>query len=97
MYLRTIVASKLIVFAKQLKILMMTVICLSVVNCSIENSQGIGSDHWVDTKSLTQLTAGIRVDPIGCNHYMNGVGFEGYFSERQTPYGLLVGWGVAPT
>jgi len=49
-----------------------------------------------DTKDLSQLKAGIWVDPTGCDHWMIDDGLEGYMSQRLHRNGKPVCSGVAP-
>lgn len=83
---------------KILKITALTVMGLTISGCT--GGQRTGSERWVDSgfdsKSLTQLVAGIWVDPNGCDHWMIDDGLEGYLSERLTPDGRPVCSGVAP-
>jgi hypothetical protein len=83
---------------KILKITALTVMGLAVSGCV--DGQRTGSERWVDpgidSKSLTQLVAGIWVDPNGCDHWIIDDGVEGYLSERLTPDGRPVCSGVAP-
>lgn len=51
--------------------------------------------HIVDGKDLSQLKAGIWVDPTGCDHWIIDDGFEGYLSQRLSPEGKPVCSGVA--
>ena len=53
-------------------------------------------DRGFDAKDLSQLRAGIWVDPNGCDHWIIDDGFEGYLSQRLDPYGKPVCSGVAP-
>lgn len=53
-------------------------------------------DAGADGKHLSQLVAGIWVDPNGCDHWIIDDGIEGYLSERLTPDGRPVCSGVAP-
>lgn len=46
-------------------------------------------------KDLSELVAGIWVDPNGCDHWIIDDGVEGYLSERLTPDGRPVCSGVA--
>ena len=48
-----------------------------------------------DTKDLSQLKAGIWVDPTGCDHWIIDDGVEGYLSQRLDKYGKPVCSGVA--
>ena len=50
----------------------------------------------IDSKHLSQLKAGIWVDPEGCDHWIIDDGAEGYLSQRLDPYGKPVCSGVAP-
>lgn len=50
----------------------------------------------IDQKHLSQLQAGIWVDPNGCDHWIIDDGVEGYLSARTDPYGKPVCSGVAP-
>mgnify|MGYP000754414011 CR=1 FL=1 len=51
---------------------------------------------WFGDKDLSQLQAGIWVDPRGCDHWIIDDGIEGYLSERLTPDGRPVCTGIAP-
>lgn len=47
-------------------------------------------------KHLSNLVAGIWVDPNGCDHWIIDDGIEGYLSQRLDPYGKPVCSGIAP-
>ena len=53
-------------------------------------------DRGFDSKDLSQLKAGIWVDPTGCDHWIIDDGVEGYLSQRLGPDGRPVCSGVAP-
>ncbi|UWR92891.1 hypothetical protein K4K96_02215 [Phaeobacter inhibens] len=53
-------------------------------------------DRGFDSKDLSQLKAGIWVDPAGCDHWIIDDGVEGYLSQRLAPDGRPVCSGVAP-
>ncbi len=53
-------------------------------------------DRGFDSKRLSQLEAGIWVDPNGCGHWIIDDGVEGYLSARLDKYGKPVCSGVAP-
>jgi hypothetical protein len=53
-------------------------------------------DRGFDSKHLSQLKAGIWVDPNGCDHWIIDDGVEGYLSQRLDKYGKPVCSGVAP-
>lgn len=57
----------------------------------------IGEDRGIDSGSLSQLEAGIYIDPDGCHIWMIDDGLEGYWSRRRDPVsGLPVCVPVAP-
>lgn len=54
-------------------------------------------DRGIDSKHLSQLQAGIWVDPDGCDNWIIDDGAEGYMMRRRDPKtGLPVCSGVAP-
>jgi hypothetical protein len=53
-------------------------------------------DRGIDSKHLSQLEAGIWVDPNGCDHWIIDDGVEGYLSARLDKYGKPVCSGAAP-
>ncbi|MCF6445612.1 hypothetical protein [Nereida sp. MMG025] len=53
-------------------------------------------DKGRDEKDLSQLRAGIWVDPNGCDHWIIDDGVEGYLSQRLDPMGKPVCSGIAP-
>ena len=53
-------------------------------------------DRGFDSKHLSQLQAGIWVDPNGCDHWIIDDGIEGYLSQRLDKYGKPVCSGTAP-
>lgn len=56
-----------------------------------------GSDRGPDSKELTDLRAGIWVDPNGCDHWIIDDGLEGYLSARlDRRTGKPVCSGIAP-
>ncbi|GGL68476.1 hypothetical protein [Wenxinia marina] len=64
----------------------------------------VGADKAADfgpidaSGNLSNMVAGIWVDPNGCDHWIIDDGVEGYLSERLTPDGRPVCSGVgAPT
>lgn len=52
-------------------------------------------DRGFDSKHLSQLQAGVWVDPNGCDHWIIDDGVEGYLSQRLDQYGKPVCSGVA--
>ena len=53
-------------------------------------------DRGLDGHHVSTMTAGIWVDPNGCDHWMIDDGVEGYLSQRLDKYGKPVCSGVAP-
>ncbi|MBP0483609.1 hypothetical protein [Sagittula salina] len=52
--------------------------------------------NFFDRDDLTQMHAGIWVDPNGCDHWIIDDGVEGYLSLRLDKYGKPVCSGTAP-
>lgn len=85
------------------KILLVTACAFGVTACG-GDFEGIGGglpqdktvDRGFDRKHLSQLQAGIWVDPNGCDHWIIDDGVEGYLSQRLDKYGKPVCSGVAP-
>lgn len=53
-------------------------------------------DGMIDRRHLSQMKAGIWVDPNGCDHWIIDNGVEGFLSPRLDKYGKPVCSGVAP-
>ncbi|WP_121630304.1 hypothetical protein [Tropicibacter alexandrii] len=53
-------------------------------------------DRGIDAKDLSQLKAGVWIDPNGCDHWIIDDGVEGYLSLRLDKYGKPVCSGTAP-
>ena len=53
-------------------------------------------DRGIDSHSVSELNAGIWVDPVGCDHWIIDDGVEGYLSARLDKYGKPVCSGIAP-
>ncbi|MDT0682150.1 hypothetical protein RM543_05600 [Roseicyclus sp. F158] len=49
-----------------------------------------GRDRGIDSKDLSQLQAGIWIDPNGCDHWIIDDGLEGYMDVRRDRYGKPV-------
>ncbi len=52
-------------------------------------------DRGVDDKHLSQLEAGVWIDPDGCDHWIIDDGVEGYLSGRLDDYGKPICSGAA--
>ncbi|MBW4962123.1 hypothetical protein KZZ06_08945 [Sulfitobacter sp. CW3] len=84
----------------KMKIILVTACALSLTACAdAGNIFGKSADKSYDggpgRKSLSQLKAGIWVDPVGCDHWIIDDGVEGYLSQRLDKYGKPVCSGVA--
>lgn len=62
----------------------------------VENKEDKTVDRGIDNKHLSQLRAGIWIDPTGCDHWIIDDGVEGYLSARLDKYGKPVCSGAAP-
>lgn len=82
------------------KIISAGALAMLAAGCSIEGGDRTGLERTVDAgrdaKPLSQLVAGIWVDPNGCDHWIIDDGIEGYLSERLQPDGTPVCSGIAP-
>lgn len=67
---------------------------LFVVGCANDIEKTV--DRGIDSKHLSQLKAGIWIDPNGCDHWIIDDGVEGYLSQRLDPQGKPVCSGAAP-
>ncbi|RMD88890.1 MAG: hypothetical protein D6811_13200 [Alphaproteobacteria bacterium] len=70
---------------------------LSACGEGLANNKGDKTvDRGIDSKHLSQLRAGIWVDPNGCDHWIIDDGIEGYLSQRLDKHGKPVCSGIAP-
>ncbi|MBN2906414.1 MAG: hypothetical protein JXJ18_06890 [Rhodobacteraceae bacterium] len=73
---------------------------IAALAMSLAGCEGYNGDKTVDrgfdAKDLSQLKAGIWVDPNGCDHWIIDDGVEGYLSQRLDRNGKPVCSGVAP-
>jgi hypothetical protein len=82
------------VLTMKIRSLLIAVASLGFAGCSV----GITDktiDGGSDRKSLSELQAGIWVDPNGCDHWIIDDGAEGYLSARLDPQGKPVCSGAA--
>jgi len=79
----------------KLKSVPFLIVALGVAACGDGYPSDKTIDRGFDTKDLSQLQAGIWVDPNGCDHWIIDDGVEGYLSARLDPYGKPVCSGVA--
>lgn len=79
------------------------VLSAAAVLAGCEAGEGFGAygpdksiDRGIDSKDLSELKAGIWIDPNGCDHWIIDDGVEGYLSARLDKYGKPVCSGTAP-
>lgn len=81
------------------KIIMVTACALGLTACADFEGRGYPADKTLDRgfdkKHLSQLQAGIWIDPTGCDQWIIDDGVEGYLSARLDQYGKPVCSGVA--
>ncbi|WP_439119284.1 hypothetical protein [Marivita sp.] len=64
-------------------------LCAALAGCE-SASEDKSFDRGIDKKPLSQLQAGIWIDPNGCDHWIIDDGVEGYLSPRLDPTGKPV-------
>lgn len=67
----------------------MVTLALTVAACDAPK-QDKTVDNGIDKKDLSQLKAGVWIDPNGCDHWIIDDGAEGYLSARLDKYGKPV-------
>ncbi len=77
-----------------LKGTVLVLLAVTVAGCADKRTKSV--DGYVDSKDLSNLQAGIWIDPNGCDHWIIDDGFEGYLSQRLDKYGKPVCSGAAP-
>ena len=80
---------------KLIKGLALVAIAGSLSAC-VDNKEDKTVDRGIDSKHLSQLQAGVWIDPNGCDHWIIDDGAEGYLSQRLDKYGKPVCSGAAP-
>lgn len=80
---------------KIIKLVTLLAASMALTGC-LGSKQNKTVDRGFDSKHLSQLQAGIWVDPNGCDHWIIDDGIEGYLSQRLDKYGKPVCSGVAP-
>lgn len=73
----------------------MIVAAFAVSGC-LGDKQDKTVDRGINSHSVSELNAGIWVDPRGCDHWIIDDGVEGYLSARLDKYGKPVCSGIAP-
>ena len=70
------------------KIAFLAVASLGLAACDDKQDKTV--DRFIDSKDLSELKAGIWIDPNGCDHWIIDDGIEGYLSQRLDKYGKPV-------
>ena len=80
------------------KTLLLVVTVVVLAGCVGEQNNGDKTRDYgpIGSSALSDLQAGIWVDPRGCDHWIIDDGIEGYLSQRLDPWGKPVCSGVAP-
>ena len=73
------------------------ILTAAVVVAGCAEKQNKTVDRGYDAHSVSELNAGIWIDPNGCDHWIIDDGVEGYLSARLDPRGKPVCSGIAPT
>ncbi len=60
----------------------MTEVLLAGCEGPFDHKTNKTTDRGFDAKSLSELKAGIWIDPNGCDHWIIDDGLEGYLSQR---------------
>lgn len=81
---------------KFIKALALLAAALSISACEIGPDKSNDFGPIDPSGDLSNMVAGIWVDPEGCDHWIIDDGVEGYLSERLTPDGRPVCSGIAP-
>lgn len=71
-------------------------VAAGALSACVDNKEDKTVDRGIDSKHLSQLQAGIWIDPNGCDHWIIDDGAEGYLSQRLDKYGKPVCSGAAP-
>ncbi len=66
---------------------------VALAGCGDKTNKTI--DRGIDSHPVSELNAGIWVDPNGCDHWIIDDGVEGYLSARLDKYGKPVCSGIA--
>ncbi len=72
------------------------IVLATALGACVDNKGDKTVDRGIDSKHLSQLRAGIWIDPNGCDHWIIDDGIEGYLSARLDKYGKPVCSGAAP-
>jgi len=62
--------------------LLTAVMVLTACEGAFDNKVDLTVDRGLDSKPLSELRAGVWIDPNGCDHWIIDDGIEGYLSQR---------------
>ena len=71
------------------RLVLLAAVCAALSACE-NTGEDKSFDRGIDGKPLSQLQAGIWIDPNGCDHWIIDDGIEGYLSPRLDPTGKPV-------
>ena len=69
-------------------------VTFTLAACQTGSTRDMTRDSHHDTGDLSNLIAGIWIDPNGCQHWIIDDGVEGYLSARLAPDGRPVCSGI---
>ncbi|MCP5036012.1 MAG: hypothetical protein GY945_00255 [Rhodobacteraceae bacterium] len=72
-------------------------VAFTLAACQTGGDRDMTRDSFSDTGDLSNLIAGIWIDPNGCQHWIIDDGVEGYLSARMDPYGKPICNDIYPT
>jgi len=81
---------------KLIKPIVLLAVAASLSGCLGEKTNKT-IDRGFDSKDLSQLKAGVWIDPNGCDHWIIDDGVEGYLSQRLDKFGKPVCSGAGPS
>ena len=65
------------------KALCLIVLAFGLAGCeALNQTSDLTRDNGFDSKPLSELKAGVWIDPNGCDHWIIDDGLEGYLSQR---------------
>ena len=73
-----------------MKIALIAVAGFGLAACDLDDKNDKTVDRFIDSKDLSELKAGIWIDPNGCDHWIIDDGIEGYLSQRLDKFGKPV-------
>jgi len=72
-------------------------VTFTLAACQTGSTRDMTRDSHHDTGDLSNLIAGIWIDPNGCQHWIIDDGVEGHLSARMDRYGKPICTDIYPT